>query len=94
MNERAVAYLAQHGVTKIVDGVPEWMLPLDKLQDFLDLLSPDDVAPGYEHIQQLYRAQAGAVRTLQEQVTQADYPTLATLNSLQWPPAQNGMDDV
>jgi hypothetical protein len=73
MNERAVAYLVRHGVTKVVDGVPEWMLPLDKLQGFLDLLGPDDVAPGYEHIQQLYRAQAGAVRMVEEQITQRDH---------------------
>lgn len=42
------------------------MLLLDKLEDFLDLLSPDNVALGYERIQQLYRVQAGAVSMLQE----------------------------
>jgi hypothetical protein len=73
MNEHARAYLAQHGVTKIVNGSPERMLPLDKLQGFLDLLGPGDVAPGYEHIQQLYEAQASIVRTIQEQVTLHDH---------------------
>jgi hypothetical protein len=69
VNKRATAYLAQHGVIKLINGSPEWMLPLDKLQGFLDLLNSDDIVPGND-IQRLYYAQAQAVRSVQEQVAQ------------------------
>jgi hypothetical protein len=71
MNKRAAAYLAEHSVTKLIDGIPELMLPLDKLQGFLDLLGPSDV-PSYHYVQRLYRAQATAVESIKEQIAQHD----------------------
>jgi len=76
MNKRAAAYLAQHSVTKLIDGIPELVLPLDKLQGFLDLLGPSDV-PSYHHVQRLYHAQATAVESIQEHIAQHDLKTKA-----------------
>ena len=63
MKARAAAYVAQHAVMIPVDGVAQLMLPLDKLQGFLDLLLPSDVPP--EYVQRLYAMQATAVQTIQ-----------------------------
>ena len=70
MNDRAAAYLAKHGVRVELNGSVELMLPLDKLQGFLDLLGPNDVPP--EKLQTLYRWQAQAVSMIQAQVAQLD----------------------
>ncbi len=43
MNERARAYLAKHVELKLIDGVSELTLSLDKLQGFPDLLGPSDL---------------------------------------------------
>jgi len=75
MNKRAAAYLAQHSVTRRINGVPEVVLPLNKLQGFLDLLGPNDVPPEYHYIQKLYRAQATWVTAIQEQVAQYHHRT-------------------
>lgn len=70
MNDHAAAYLAKHAVIKLIGGVPECMLPLDKLQGFLDLLGPGDVPPGT--LQRLYAMQATAVQTVQAHVAHYD----------------------
>jgi hypothetical protein len=74
MNRRAAAYLAEHSVTQLIDGIPELMLPLDKLQGFLDLLGASDI-PSYHHLQRLYHAQATAVESIQEHIAQHDLKT-------------------
>jgi hypothetical protein len=70
MNQRAMTYLFHHGVVKFINGHPDWMLPFEKLQGFLDLLGPADIAPGCDHLQQLYQAQAEAVHSIQAQIVQ------------------------
>ena len=70
MNDRAAAYLAKQGVRVELNESVELMLPLDKLQGFLDLLGPNDVPA--EKLQTLYRWQAQAVSTIQAQVAQLD----------------------
>src|SRR5258705_3007143 len=78
MNKRAAAYLAQHSVTRHINGVPEVVLPLEKLQGFLDLLGPNDVPPEYQYIQKLYNAQATWVTAIQEQVAHYHQPMEGT----------------
>jgi len=70
MNERAAAYLRQHRVMLEINGRSELMLPLDKLQGFLDLLTPFDVPP--DKIQALYAYQAEAVQRIRDAVAQHD----------------------
>jgi hypothetical protein len=78
MNERARAYLAKHAELKLIDGVSELTLSLDKLQGFLDLLGPSDLLANspqgrfYEKLQRLYTAQATWVHTIQDKVAQHD----------------------
>lgn len=71
MNTRAAAYLATYSVTRMIAGIPEVVLPLDKLQGFLDLVEPGDV-PSYQHVQRLYHAQASPVHTIQQQLAHHD----------------------
>ncbi|MFL5801723.1 MAG: hypothetical protein ACJ8CR_08260 [Roseiflexaceae bacterium] len=78
MNDRAAAYLAKHGVMVELNGTVELMLPLDKLQGFLDLLQPSDVPP--EKLQTLYRWQAEAMSAIQAQVAQFDAGAQARAN--------------
>ena len=66
MNERAVAYMLRYGKLLPLNGHEELMLPLDRVQGFLDLLTPGDVPP--ENIQKLYRWQAEAVPALRTQL--------------------------
>ena len=87
MNKRAAAYLAQHSVTRHINGVPERVLLLDKLQGFLDLLGPTDVPPGYQNITRLYHAQATWVTALQELVAHDHQPMEGT------PAKRNGSTD-
>jgi hypothetical protein len=78
MNERARAYLAKHAELKLIDGVSELTLSLDKLQGFLDLLVPSDLrADGprgkyHETLQRLYTAQATWVHTIQDKIAHHD----------------------
>jgi hypothetical protein len=65
MNARAEDYLRRHAAMITIDGREELSLPLDKVQGFLDLLSPADVPP--EKLQTLYAAQATLVRAVQRQ---------------------------
>lgn len=58
MNACAAAYLAAHGKWADRDGVAEWMLPLEQMQAFLDLLQPSDVRP--EKLQKLYHWQGNS----------------------------------
>jgi hypothetical protein len=66
VNKRAEAYLAKYGVFQIINDVPELMIPLERLQGFLDLLGPADVPP--ENLQKLYAFQATAVQIVQAQL--------------------------
>jgi hypothetical protein len=68
MNDQATAYLAQHGIWVKANGSEELMVPLEKLQGFLDLLQPGDVPP--EMLQKLYQYQAQAVQEIKKQLTQ------------------------
>lgn len=76
MNERAAAYLAKHSVIKLVNGAPEMVIPLERLQGFLDLLGPADVPP--EKLQKLYALQATAVQSVQAQVARQNAVTNET----------------
>lgn len=69
MNDRAEAYLREHGVVLAIDGHSELVLPLDKIQPFLDLLGPADVPP--EKLQDLYRYQTELVAHIQAQTHSA-----------------------
>jgi len=65
MNARAAAYLTKHSILIGINGVEELFLPLDKVQGFLDLLTPSDVPP--EYLQRLYAAQATMVAIITAQ---------------------------
>lgn len=66
MSVKAVAYLERHGVWLEMDGVHEVVLPLDKLQAFLDLITPLDVPPNRAQV--LYLLQAKLVDRLRAQL--------------------------
>ena len=68
MNDRAAAYLTQHGVWVKANESEELMVSLEKLQGFLDLLQPGDVPP--EMLQKLYHYQAQAVQEIKKQLIQ------------------------
>ena len=70
MNDRALAYLVKHGVLLEIDGVSELVLPLEKVQGFLDLIQPSDVPP--DKLQKLYAYQAELVKTVREHFQQPD----------------------
>jgi hypothetical protein len=78
VNPKLEAYIARHGAwITLPDGREEFMLPLDKIQGFLDLVQPGDVPP--EKLQHLYLMQAQAVeeikRQLREQGLDPDTPS-------------------
>ena len=67
MNTKVQAYLARYAkVVQLADGCEELMLPLDKVQGFLDLLHPSDVPP--DKVQKLYLMQAQLVSEVRRQL--------------------------
>ena len=64
MNDKATAYVLQHGCFLEINGRQELMLPLDRIQGFLDLIKPGDIPP--EKVQTLYAMQATLVETIRD----------------------------
>lgn len=65
VNNQALAYAMKHGKMMCIDEQGEWMLPLEHIQGFLDLLTPGDVPP--EKLQLLYAMQAQLVHEITAQ---------------------------
>jgi hypothetical protein len=67
VNPKLEAYVVRHGRwIALADGSEEFMLPLDKIQGFLDLVQPGDVPP--DKLQHLYKMQAQAVEAIKHQL--------------------------
>ena len=77
MNAKLAAYFARHAVSiTLNDGSEELMLPLEKVQGFLDLIQPGDLPP--DKLQSFYRMQAELVATVQQTFVPSDTQPDAT----------------
>ena len=76
MNERARAYLLKQSVLLHSNGVPERVLPLDKVQGFLDLIQPSDVPS--DKLQKLYAYQAELLEAIRAHFQQCDHDSDST----------------
>lgn len=67
MNPKAQAYLTRYAtLVKLADGREELVLPIDRVQGFLDLLNPGDVPP--DKVQRLYLAQDQLITEVRRQL--------------------------